>query len=668
MQQIYLKEFNNEEIGMGFNSLSGKAVGTSLDVGEITENKVAPGMQVQSEITIINSHEELMNKLGMSFEAQGRYGAFSASVKANFSESSSYNSTSTFLVARCIVTNSFIRGRNFRVKPEAEALLKSNRFDEFSTAFGDSFVRGLQTGGEFYCIIRVTSIDTKKQSELGATLQAEFNGLVGGGSFKAQYGEANSSSLTKSEYTATMYQRGGKGEQIKPVIEISEALQRYREFPIFALQNPVGYETEIASYNTIPLPLPTPEEQENFNLALRDAREKKLYYIQKKNDLEFAFRKPEFFEDLPAPEILQDAINAYIKLSIAAMEHGAKLSRGEIKPPTLFSPPINEPVPIKLKRITPPTHVTVPNVVGLPWYEADSLLKERGLNPKHHVTGILPNSTEKDRIVLRQEPEGGKDIPRGSDVQIYYNRRFGGGHRQETFEGISWKPPLKLYRATYRQIPYYGHFSFLYPYYYPGFIAAHPYVHHSPIRTVVYPYSMSYPIPGIPNYYSIPGETYPYKAILGEARDTPEEKVAEGFLTAAGEEAVNQVKNILGTINASRSVILILENNTNMKLRKVRENLQHGGWAVTPVWQILPVSTLVFGAMSASWSIGTGTEGSITYAGEGIELTIYWDNPYVGSNSCNIQLTGPKASKYYTNSECGSGNQAAQMRYELYPR
>ncbi|WP_242273190.1 PASTA domain-containing protein [Bacillus cereus group sp. BfR-BA-01538] len=487
MPQIYFKEFNNEEIGMGFNSLSGVVVGTALDIGEITENKVTPGMQVHSEITIVNSHEELMDKLGMSFEAQGRYSAFSSSFKAEFSESSSYNSTSTFLIARCIVTNSFIRGRNFHVKPEAEALLKSNRFNEFYTAFGDSFVRGIQTGGEYYCIIRITSIDIKTQTQLAATLKAEFSGLVADGSFKSEYSKANMSYFTKSEYTAIMYQRGGKGEQITPVVEINEALNRYKHFPIFSLQNPVGYETEIASYNTIPLPLPTQEEQENFNLALRDAREKKLYYLQKKNDLEFASRNRDFFENLPDNEIVQEAVITYTKLGAAVMDYGIRLSRGEIKPPTLFVPPLKEPAPIKLKRVKLPETVTLPNVIGMDLTEAVHLLEENGLKtssyPLYHVFPHEPT----DKKVSKQEPDAGKQVSIGSTVNLTYI--YGKPDRHETFNDILWKQPLELYHTTSRQIPYYGHSTFYYPYYYyPGFINTYSHVHYFPFRTFYYPY------------------------------------------------------------------------------------------------------------------------------------------------------------------------------------
>ncbi|PEP31644.1 hypothetical protein CN575_21330 [Bacillus wiedmannii] len=371
MLQIRRIEFNDERIGMGYNSETGQAIGTALEGFTVTADPVAPGQAAQSSITIVNSHEELMKNLGMSFEGQGRYGLASASAKVQFSESSSYNSTSTFLVARCIVKNPFMRGENFQVKKPAQNLLDSNRFAEFNTAFGDSFIRGIQTGGEFYAVIRITSVSIQEQNSLSASLQAEFNGLAASGEFKAKFNISNKNSSTKSEYTAIMFQRAGNGTEISPTVEISEVLNRFKTFPQIALAKSAAYEIEVATYNTLPLPIPTPEEQENFLHALRDTRDKKLYYIQTKNDIEFAYRNPMFFEDLPENNVLLNAINAYTKLINAVMDHGNRLSRGEMKPPGLFDPsklstPISEPTPIQLKRITPnsaPT-IRVPNLIG----------------------------------------------------------------------------------------------------------------------------------------------------------------------------------------------------------------------------------------------------------------------------------------------------------------
>jgi hypothetical protein len=382
IQQIRRIEFNDEEIGMGFNSESGLAVGTALESFTIPEAVVASGQEVLASITIINSHEELMESLGMSFEASGRYGFFSGSAKANFSESSNYNSTSTFLVARCVVQNPLTRGRNFKVSATAQALLDTNRSADFKRAFGDSFVRGLQTGGEFYAVIRITSVSSSKQSELTTELHAEFNGLAASGSFSGKFETANKESSTKSEFSATMFQRAGSGAQISPTVEISEVIARYKNFPEIAKASSFAYETEIATYDTIPLSMPTLEEQEDFLFALRDAREQKLHYIQARNDLEFALRNPTFFENLPPTEVLNNAVSVYSKLINAVMDHAIRLSRGQMQPPKVFepselSPPLVEPETITLHRIVPsnPPVQTNPAPTGQKNFRNYELLK-----------------------------------------------------------------------------------------------------------------------------------------------------------------------------------------------------------------------------------------------------------------------------------------------------
>jgi hypothetical protein len=369
LAQVRRLAFNDEEIGMGFNSESGLAVGTALEGFTVQEDEVAPGLETDSTITVVTSYEELMKKLDMSFEAQGRYGPLSASAKVEFSESSNYNSTSTFLVARVIVQNPLRRGTGFRVTQQAQELLRIPGLDEFRKAYGDSFVRGLQTGGEFYAVIRITSVSSSTQMDLAVTLQAEFNGGLSAGSFKGRLETANASASTRSEYTATMFQRGGSGEQASPIVEIREVLARYKAFPAIASSNAFPYQTEVATYDTLPLPVPTPEEQENFLIALRDAWEKKLRYIQTRNDLEFARRNPAILETAASSEALASAISVYVQLINAVMDHTIRLSRGQMSPPRLFdpsalSPPLAEPAPIPVRRAAP-LDAPLPDMVGV---------------------------------------------------------------------------------------------------------------------------------------------------------------------------------------------------------------------------------------------------------------------------------------------------------------
>jgi hypothetical protein len=461
--QVCRIEFNDEEIGMGFNSESALAVGTALERFTVQEDPAAPGMKVSASISIVNSHEQLMESMGMSFEAQGRYGLISASAKAQFSESSNYNSTSTFVVARCIARNPFRRGKGFCVTADAQKLLVPNRIDEFKKAFGNYFVRGLQTGGEFYAVIRITSVSEETQSDLSVELQAEANGLVASGSFKGKFQSANQKSSTRSEYLATMYQNAGSGRQISPTVEIDEVIARYKEFPSIAQSSAAAYETEIATYDTLPLPVPTPEEQEDFLFALADARDQKLRFIQTRNDLQFALQNSAFFEGLPEPQVLNDALLVYTKLINAVMDHAIRLSRGEMMPPRIFDPskcipPLFVPSAIALHRkkdappLPPPPTIRVPNFVDVctdsnieeiqfflgHHYSIDDVVNDRPsteqgqpANPRPRELveflnsgvqvkiDLLPGANEQGQNIVRaQIPQGGTLVAAGSQVVL----------------------------------------------------------------------------------------------------------------------------------------------------------------------------------------------------------------------------------------------------------
>jgi hypothetical protein len=403
--------FNGEEIGMGFNSETGLAVGTALESFTVTADPVAIGGEAFSTVTIVDTHESLMDSLGLSFDAQGRYGFFSGGAKMDFAESSSFNSTSTFLVAKCVVRNALRRGRGFRViEDPANLLLHSQRFEEFRTAFGDCFVRALQTGGEFYAVVRITSSSTTTQLKLAATLHAEYNGLVAAGSFQAAFNLANQEANTRSEFTATMFQRAGVGDQLSPVVSTSEAIARYKSFPGIANKQPIAYETEVVTYDTLPLPVPTLEEQEDFLFALRDARSQKLRFIQARNDLEFARRNREFFEDLPEDTVLANAATVYVKLINAVMEHAIALSRGEIRPPRIFdpsllTPPLVEPDSIPMIR----RKVAVADPIG------GTLARIRKSDPEAAPFFAVPNGDGLERPF--PGPDGGKFVVFDSNLR-----------------------------------------------------------------------------------------------------------------------------------------------------------------------------------------------------------------------------------------------------------
>ena len=276
------------------------------------------------------------------------------------------------------------------------------------TAFGDSFVRGLQTGGEFYTIVRITSVSVSKQTELAGQLEAEYEGLVADGSFKLALSKANASSSTTAEFEATMYQQAGSGPTIAPIAAIEELVPRFKAFPAIAAQSAVAYEAEVATYDTIPLPLPTPEEQDNFVFALRDTRDTKLHYIQARNDLAFALEHPEYFVSLPASDVITSALAVYTKLINAVIDYADRLSRGEINPPQVFDPsvlpvPLTEPAPIALVRVQAeaPATIVVPDFTGFDVLQFDGVMQEMGQFTIDQILAGLPN---KDGVITHEPP------------------------------------------------------------------------------------------------------------------------------------------------------------------------------------------------------------------------------------------------------------------------
>jgi Repeat of unknown function (DUF346) len=132
--------------------------------------------------------------------------------------------------------------------------------------------------------------------------------------------------------------------------------------------------------------------------------------------------------------------------------------------------------------------------------------------------------------------------------------------------------------------------------------------------------------------------------------------------------AVVAVLQVLKQDNMARSVALVVANHTNLTLNKTHDEHAHGGFAMPPDSQIPPQKADIFGSQSTGGSIGTGTEGTITYGADGLTLVISWDNPFVGSNSCNAVISGPNASRFKIIHQCGSGNVGAGMKYELFER
>jgi hypothetical protein len=431
--QVRQLNYNGEDIGMGFNSDTGLGLGVALD---FTLSTAALPQEAVADVTIITSSEDLMSSLHMASQLEGRYSFVSGSLKVDFSKKTQYNSKSTFVVARMVIANTISRGKDFKLKPDLKHLLDTNQMDVFTRAFGDSFVRGHFTGGEFYAVMRLTSVDSKTETNLTLQLHAEFQSGVANADFKGELAKANKDEKTRSEFSVHFYQKGGEGkEEIDTTLDIDEIKRRLHNFPDAVKNHPFPLFIEVATYDTIPLPLPNKEQQEDFLLALADADVKKLKYLQAANDCTFAAENPEYFFNPPSRVELLVMAATYTQLANAAIAHALALANGNI-PPLLFDP----------SKLTPPLS------------EPEVLLRKRdaGLEPNftaHWISKDNATTTKNDRDLI--EAIGG--LAR-SELNDFDSIKDPLGNAQETLrlQGVA----LSLVVASFRRYEHPHPFSF----------------------------------------------------------------------------------------------------------------------------------------------------------------------------------------------------------------
>ncbi len=437
MPQVLRVPYDGQQIGQGYNPKTTESVGTALSVSEIAKTFPA-GQAVTSQFDMVSTQDSLMESLGISASVDARYGLFSGDAKFNFASSNSVNSYSTFVVGRCEVQNAISYGKDFKLTAAADAILKqANGEKTFRTAFGDMFVRALRTGGEFSVVSRVTSVSQEHQTKISATLHAAFNGLAASGDFRASFDRAIQETSGRTSVSVFMYQAGGQGSDLKFTgSDSAKVLEKLSEFPAIVLKNPVGYEAEMAAYNTIPLPLPTEEESEDRRIVLQDCLAQKRRLLGFIADVELAMSDEGklIFDNLPSASDLAQMREGYRSSLNRLISHAIKVARGEMQTPAVYVA-VPPDVPPQFTRsqfssAIPRGYVQVPDLTGIDFISATTTCSAAGL------TLVLANSiasykllkettlitSTKDwfnyGVVQAQSPLPGATVLQGSAVRV----------------------------------------------------------------------------------------------------------------------------------------------------------------------------------------------------------------------------------------------------------
>ena len=195
------------DIGVGVNLLTGEALVTAVTGTPVPPD--ASGQTVESRLVRIDDISSLQKSLGIDVSANGSYMGFSASAKVDYSDSCSFNEHSIYLLISIKVTNALVRIDNPVLTAEANELLAAKNVDRFRERFGDVFVAGLHTGGEYFAVFQITGTDESEKERLAVQVNAAFTTIGAGASVSASINSAKESSHTHLDLKVFTFQNGG---------------------------------------------------------------------------------------------------------------------------------------------------------------------------------------------------------------------------------------------------------------------------------------------------------------------------------------------------------------------------------------------------------------------------------------------------------------------------
>jgi hypothetical protein len=285
--------------GMDFGSGWNDGTGTVRNVGvsgSPPHSIGGDGQIIQFSIDKIETVDELHKALGISIDGSASFSLFGGSEKFKFAESCNVKTTSVFLVVSVSVTNSEQQMSNETLQSPGPELLAQGNAARFREEFGDYYVKGIQSGGEYFCVMEMTTESESDKTDVLNQLEAG-GGVFGGASFdvKTQLTDTLNRISEKHAIHARSFQVGG-ADTNQPT-DAAGAVDHAAQFAAKVREKSLPFRALIQDYQALNLPAPPNPEQlqrQKENLASIAATRAPL--LTALNDLAFMIMNPGQFE------------------------------------------------------------------------------------------------------------------------------------------------------------------------------------------------------------------------------------------------------------------------------------------------------------------------------------------------------------------------------------
>lgn len=301
---------NGMNLGIGFNRATNDIhPAPALDgVDYYRDLPNANGQEVLFRVELVSSTESIIEKLNVSARASLKYGITgSGSARTSFSSLFKQNSYTIYILVRVMVTNkqTLLDLSKISIKADAARLYKNNP-KSFLKQYGDSFIYGLITGGEFIGVLEITSSTASELNEIRSAISGKASVGMWSGNASASFEHVMQKITSDYQMKATVYRQGGEGELgiVEPDQLIKDALQ----FPN-TVAGSQGFPKSVLviPYNHIPIP----DIEEDKVISMVSLQESSLEqlgvlyqkFIKYQNDLLHALDYTEQFPNIEIEKV-----------------------------------------------------------------------------------------------------------------------------------------------------------------------------------------------------------------------------------------------------------------------------------------------------------------------------------------------------------------------------
>ncbi|MGG3819232.1 hypothetical protein ABEU87_17505 [Bacillus subtilis] len=297
---------NGMNLGLGYNSFTNSVHPSSaLDNIDQTRPVVeATGQKVYFQVELLSNSLSLSEQLNVSASAALTYGlTASGSAKTSFAHSFKQNSYTVYVLVRVHVQNQQTLLDLTRAKlSDKAALLYATDIENFNKIYGNCFVCGILSGGDYYGILEIESRSAEEFREIKANLSGKATYGVISGEASGTFEQALKQITSSYKMKATVLRNGSEGElqQITPDQLIKDALS----FPAKVLEGKgVPFSVLVLPYDHIPHPAVQHTEIPYAQECLDKLGRIYEKYKKHQNDLQYAIDNQDYFPGIDIPTI-----------------------------------------------------------------------------------------------------------------------------------------------------------------------------------------------------------------------------------------------------------------------------------------------------------------------------------------------------------------------------